>query len=186
MSEHNLKTIQPFFNDVLHGRKTFEVRKYDRNFSVGDTLTLEEFDPFEGYTGQAIVREITYMLDSPEYCKPGYVVLGINNPTDAQRLVLTASIPIDRLEVIADAEQEGRVVVLELPESDTMLYEISGGEVYEHSVDSIEISTHELDEDGEETGQYGYFSPDDFGKTVFLTRAEALAALAGADGEARG
>jgi hypothetical protein len=114
MREHNLKTVQPFFNEVLNGSKTFEVRKNDRGgFAVGDSLILEEYVPMgEGYTGQAIIREVTYVLDSPEYCKPGYVVLGINNPTDAQRLALTASIPLDRLEAICAAEKDGRCVVL--------------------------------------------------------------------------
>lgn len=113
MSKHRLKTVQPYFDDVLNGKKTFEVRKNDRGFAVGDSLVLEEYVPMgEGYTGQAIIREVTYVLDSPEYCKPGYVVLGINNPTDARRLALTASIPLDRLETICAAEKDGRCVVL--------------------------------------------------------------------------
>ena len=48
---------------------------------------LEEYipEPGQGYTGQAIVRDVTYILDSPEYCKPGYVVLGIKTPCEAAK-----------------------------------------------------------------------------------------------------
>ena len=84
MSEvHHLKTVQPYFYDVISGRKTFEVRKNDRNFKVGDMLMLEEYIPMGArYTGIVSPYEITYILDSPEYCKAGYVVLGIKPPKE--------------------------------------------------------------------------------------------------------
>lgn len=42
---HDLKCIEPFFSDVVAGRKPFEIRKNDRNFLLGDTFTLWQFDP---------------------------------------------------------------------------------------------------------------------------------------------
>ncbi len=39
MSTHNLKTWMPFYQDVIDGRKTFELRKNDRDYQVGDILT---------------------------------------------------------------------------------------------------------------------------------------------------
>ena len=45
MKVHALKTIQPYYNDVWRGDKTFEVRYDDRGFQVGDLLKLEEYDP---------------------------------------------------------------------------------------------------------------------------------------------
>jgi len=42
---HRLKTVDPYFTDVAVGRKTFEVRKNDRGFRVGDVLVLEEWHP---------------------------------------------------------------------------------------------------------------------------------------------
>jgi hypothetical protein len=76
MKEHYLKTVQPFFDDVKYGRKPFEVRFNDRNYEVGDILHLQEFVPPETYTGQEIVKEVTYILDDPAYCKDGYVIIG--------------------------------------------------------------------------------------------------------------
>jgi ASC-1-like (ASCH) protein len=42
---HALKTVQPFFNQVKEGKKTFELRKFDRPFKPGDTLILQEWNP---------------------------------------------------------------------------------------------------------------------------------------------
>lgn len=74
---HYLKTVNPFFMDVYHGVKTFEVRKNDRNYQVGDVLHLQEFIPPETYTGREIDAEVVYLLDNPSYCKEGHVVMGI-------------------------------------------------------------------------------------------------------------
>jgi hypothetical protein len=41
---HKLKTWPEFFKAILAGDKTFEIRKDDRGFKVGDTLRLLEFD----------------------------------------------------------------------------------------------------------------------------------------------
>lgn len=73
---HELKTRPEFFNDVAEESKTFEIRKNDRPFKVGDFLALNEYENGE-YTGRCMIVRITYILDSPEYCKTGYVTLGI-------------------------------------------------------------------------------------------------------------
>ena len=41
---HKLKTLPAFYADVECGVKTFDIRKNDRNFRVGDALILEEYD----------------------------------------------------------------------------------------------------------------------------------------------
>lgn len=76
---HELKTTQPYFDDIQKGDKTFEVRKNDRLFAVGDFLALNEYEdiPEVGYTRRCMLVRVTYILDSKEYCKDGYVVLGI-------------------------------------------------------------------------------------------------------------
>lgn len=80
---HKLKTVQPYFDDVVSGNKTFEVRKSDRDFKINDVLLLLEYNPdnaanqkSKGYTGKCITARITYILDEPEYCKDGYVIIG--------------------------------------------------------------------------------------------------------------
>jgi len=44
MSTHVLKTRTPWFERVIAGEKTAEVRRHDRDFQVGDVLHLVEVD----------------------------------------------------------------------------------------------------------------------------------------------
>ena len=81
---HELKTIPPYFQDVLEGRKTFEVRENDRGFQEGDELWLREFVPTKGYTGRSITKRVTYLLDFDDHQPPpwfgladGYCVMGL-------------------------------------------------------------------------------------------------------------
>jgi uncharacterized protein YqfB (UPF0267 family) len=78
MKIHKLKTIPKFFNDILTGVKTFEVRYNDRDFKVGDLLVLREFDDVTlCYTGLFLYKNVTYILDDPRFVKEGFVVMGI-------------------------------------------------------------------------------------------------------------
>ena len=78
---HELKTIEPFYSDVKSGIKSFEVRINDRNFQVGDFLVLKQYDQKNKiYSGDAILREIKYILtqnDYPDGLMNGYVILGL-------------------------------------------------------------------------------------------------------------
>ena len=79
MTEHYLKTIEPYFSDVKNGLKTFEVRKNDRNFEVGDKIYLLKYHPYStlGYVPESITAVITYILNDCNYCKYGYIIFGI-------------------------------------------------------------------------------------------------------------
>ena len=73
---HSLNIQPKYFNDVLLGLKNFEVRRNDRDFQVGDILYLRELvDGF--YTGRVVKRVIVYILNDDNFCKRGYVVLGL-------------------------------------------------------------------------------------------------------------
>lgn len=75
---HELKIWPEYFQQIWSEDKTFEVRKNDRNFNVGDYLLLKEYCPKEQkYTGNQIFKEITYILNDKNYCKEGYVILAI-------------------------------------------------------------------------------------------------------------
>lgn len=76
---HALKTLPEYFEAVRKGYKTFELRKNDRDFRVGDYLALNEWDG-EKYTGRALLAKITYMLDPNDImeCVGGFVILGLN------------------------------------------------------------------------------------------------------------
>lgn len=41
---HELKIEPPYFQAVIDGRKTFEIRKNDRGYNAGDTVLLREYD----------------------------------------------------------------------------------------------------------------------------------------------
>jgi hypothetical protein len=76
---HDLKTWPEFFNAVEHGAKSFEIRKDDRNFQVGDILCLREWDPAtKDYTGRSIRKTIRYILrDALQFgLQEGYAILG--------------------------------------------------------------------------------------------------------------
>lgn len=74
---HELKTWPGAFAGVRAGLKTCEVRKWDRDFNVGDKLYLREWDPDTGwYTGKVLWRQVTWMTDPSSYgMGSGLVVL---------------------------------------------------------------------------------------------------------------
>ncbi len=80
MKTHELKIWQPWFTDVVSGRKTFEFRKDDRGFQTGDRLLLREYDPkFETYTGSAINVKVSYIMRWCPDLPAGYVIMGIKH-----------------------------------------------------------------------------------------------------------
>jgi len=78
MTIHHLKTWPEFYGDTVRGDKPFDIRKDDRDFKVGDTLILEEFDPTKGkYTGHSQAFIVTYCLRKEPWVPKGYVAMGI-------------------------------------------------------------------------------------------------------------
>jgi len=78
MTRHELKTWPQYFAAVRSGKKRFEIRRNDRDFSVGDILVLREFDPdSDAYTGQIEERQITFLLSEEDYgVIHGFVAIG--------------------------------------------------------------------------------------------------------------
>lgn len=78
---HDLKCWPYYFNEVLSGNKTFEVRFNDRDFKEGDTLVLHEFNPdLHSYSGRVSKKyEIVFILELNKYLndKKNYVVFSI-------------------------------------------------------------------------------------------------------------
>ena len=73
---HALKILPEFFKAMAAGTKSFEVRKNDRPYHTGDYVALNEWNS-EQYTGKCTLQKIVYILNDPEYCKEGYVILGL-------------------------------------------------------------------------------------------------------------
>ena len=59
--------------------KTFEIRKDDRGFQVGDELLLREYRPEEKrYTGRQVLVAVTYLTKGGQWGIPeGLVIMGI-------------------------------------------------------------------------------------------------------------
>ena len=85
MSErvHELKCWPEPFAALLDGSKTFEYRKADRPYAVGDVLDIEEYDPNIRVWGATLRRRrlffrVTYVLHGGVFGVPhGFVVLAI-------------------------------------------------------------------------------------------------------------
>lgn len=99
---HELKVWPCFYEALERGEKPFEMRsEEDRTFSVGDTLTLQRFEPcpvcngsgMDGgtpcrcsltnmprgrYTGEFCRRSVTYILRGPAFgLQKGWVIMGL-------------------------------------------------------------------------------------------------------------
>ena len=74
---HYLKTWPEYFQAMKDGTKTFEMRKNDRKYTVGDTLILQEFNPeTELYTDSVdLWFRVTYVLDKQPFVSEGYVCM---------------------------------------------------------------------------------------------------------------
>lgn len=73
---HELKIHPTYFQEVINGNKTFEIRKNDRDYSVGDVLFLNEYDPDKKiYTGRRTRVKITYITNYAQ--AEDYIVIGI-------------------------------------------------------------------------------------------------------------
>lgn len=95
---HELKTWPGHFDAVAEGRKTYELRRDDRGYAVGDVLRLREWDPIQvphvtrdyrprGYTGREIERVVTHVLrDAPGFgLADGFALLSLAARTTPAR-----------------------------------------------------------------------------------------------------
>lgn len=78
MTTHYLKCWPIFFFEVASGMKTFEIRKNDRDFRVGDIIVLQYWDPLtkdynKAYSDRRF--KVIYILDQHEGLLDGYVIL---------------------------------------------------------------------------------------------------------------
>lgn len=83
MTTHHLKTWPEPFADLVARRKTFELRRDDRNYQVGDVLHLQEWNPNNRrYTRAWVAAEVTHVLRGPSGVafglQPGYCVLSLH------------------------------------------------------------------------------------------------------------
>ena len=78
MAQHNLKTWPGSFSDVVDGVKTFEIRRNDREFQVGDVLILKEWDnETKEYTGRSLACRVQYLVQGQYGLPADLCVMGI-------------------------------------------------------------------------------------------------------------
>lgn len=76
---HNLKTWPEVFDATLTRAKSFDIRKDDRDFAVGDIIRFREWDPHtKKYTGRSCRALITYLMPGGKFgVMPGYVCMSV-------------------------------------------------------------------------------------------------------------
>lgn len=85
MTTHRLKVLIKYADAIMNGTKTFEIRKNDRNFKVGDNIVFKVVTD-EGISTETSVRHplngatyrIDYILDDFEGLAQKYVALAIS------------------------------------------------------------------------------------------------------------
>ena len=89
---HELKCAKEYFEAVVSGEKSFEVRKNDRQYAAGDFLAMNEVqyvpeirtdgdgvitEQVPTYTGRSCLVQVVYILNDDRYLQPGYVCMSI-------------------------------------------------------------------------------------------------------------
>jgi hypothetical protein len=90
---HHLKSWPQYFKPIKEGQRTHELRRNDRDFHVGDTMILAEFDPnTKEYTGEVCEVEITSMTSMNQPCAvssealdPAFCILSIRRVAQEAR-----------------------------------------------------------------------------------------------------
>ena len=85
---HRIKLDVAYYDEVIGGRKTFEVRKNDRDYQVGDLIQFIPADhgiTLPDHGGEKPIFIITYILSSSDFVgiTPDYVVFSIKELTEA-------------------------------------------------------------------------------------------------------
>ena len=78
---HDLKTWPVYMSALASGEKSFEVRRDDRDFQVGDGLLLREWDPSKmKYGPRELRRLVTYIFRPVDFARAGSLGGGAELP----------------------------------------------------------------------------------------------------------
>lgn len=83
---HEVKSLPKYFEEVQSGRKTFEYRKDDRGYKVGDIIKHKEYLPeTDTFTGNSLETEITYILKGELNIPADYAIMSIVKIKEAKQ-----------------------------------------------------------------------------------------------------
>lgn len=85
MRVHEVKSWTQFFSAIKAGQKKHDLRVNDRDYKVGDTILLKEYDMEKGtFTGDQCYAEITFITSRQFPCAfssavlpPDYCILSL-------------------------------------------------------------------------------------------------------------
>lgn len=101
MTTHDIKCLPAQFAVLETQEKTFEFRKNDRNYQVGDLLIIREWLLSEQrYTGKRVMRIVSHMLTEGFGLPDGYAVLSLWTPEQLPEKVITIPTSADEAEAM--------------------------------------------------------------------------------------
>lgn len=80
---HQIRLAKPYFDDVVNGIKTFELRKNDRGYKKGDILEMMEFADGKN-TGRMVKVLVTYILEDYTGIEDGYCIMATKLMEDGE------------------------------------------------------------------------------------------------------
>lgn len=89
LRRHEIKSWPEHFAASAAGLKPFEVRRNDRDYRVGDRITLHEWIPLGGgntdgiYTGRTLEQDVIFITRNAIGLQEGYVSMGLAQVTPA-------------------------------------------------------------------------------------------------------
>lgn len=66
MAEIKKKILTEYYEEIINGHKTFELRLADWECNPGDILILKEVDNNHQYTGREIRKKVGYVLKTKQ------------------------------------------------------------------------------------------------------------------------
>jgi len=76
---HELKIYAKYWDDIYNGRKTFEIRKNDRDYREDNILAFRKYDPVTDSIDRnhILICRVTYITDLKDIGLNGYVGMSI-------------------------------------------------------------------------------------------------------------
>jgi len=76
MKRHDLKCVLEPFQAKWDKKKSWEFRKNDRDFQIGDELNEKEYNPeTDSYSGREILEEVIWILPGGKFGVPDDCVI---------------------------------------------------------------------------------------------------------------